>query len=234
MPSLRARVAAFKARSRFAGKKYAQRLRRAVTRRPKGRRAMSLQKYNVHMYRRYASPLSFVMSSSSTALNNVITFDLSQVRNPGELTNLYDQYMITGVKVIFQLCNNPDARNQLLTTSITNATNVYPRLFYSRDYDNSSVETTNDLRERNTTKSVILRPNSSHSVFLKPAIRNQVYLDGITTATSPVWKQWLDCSVNNVPHYGLKFSLELLGFTAPQDYHLRVETLYYLKFKNAR
>lgn len=203
-------------------------------RRPPGRRAMSLQKYNVHMYKRMSTPTQWYAQQPLTAYNNVMTFDLSQVRAASELTALYDQYMITGVKVLFKMMTNPDGNNSLFSTTTVNSANLYPTLLYSRDYDNNSVETSNELRERNTTKYAVLRPNSTISIFLKPAIRNQVYLDGVTTATSPIWKQWLDCSVNNVPHYGLKFSVDFNGLTTNQDYYFRTEVVYYLKFKNAR
>lgn len=202
-----------------------------------GRRAnrlKTLSRYNLHMYKRWATPLWQTATSPATAYNNVLTFDLSQVRNSSELTALYDQYMIVGVKVIFQLMTNPDATTWLNSSSNNNASNFYPKLFYCRDYDNATVETTNDLRERNNTKSRILRPNSAVSIYVRPAIRNQVYLDGVTTATSPIWKNWLDCSTTQVPHYGFKYSIDFLGLTTANDYNLRIEQVYYLKFKNSR
>lgn len=209
---------------------------KSSTKRP-GRRAYKLKtysRYNLHMYKRWATPLWQTATAPATAYNNVLTFDLSQVRSNGELTALYDQYMIVGVKVIFHLMTNPDMTTNLNSSSGTNASNYYPKLFYCRDYDNATVETTNDLRERNNTKCRVLRPNSTVSVYVRPAIRNQVYLDGVTTATSPIWKNWLDCSTTQVPHYGLKYSIDFLGLTTVTDYNLRIEQVYYLKFKNSR
>lgn len=202
-----------------------------------GRRAYKLKtysRYNLHMYKRWATSLLQTASAPATAYNNVLTFDLSQVRNSSELTALYDQYMIVGVKVIFHLVTNPDASFRTNQSANNNASNFYPKLFYCRDYDNSTVESTNDLRERNNTKCKVLRPNSMVSVYVRPAIRNQVYLDGVTTATSPVWKQWIDCSTTQVPHYGLKYSIDFLGLTTANDFNITVEQIYYLKFKNAR
>lgn len=222
----------FRSRSRSIKRK----LRRTFSRykRPKGRRAARLMKYNVHMYKRMATAVNFTMSSGATAYNNTIAFTLSDVRNAAELTALYDQYMIVGVKLTFQLIVNPDGNNALNSGTISNANNFYPKLFYVRDYDDLGVEATNDLRERNNVKTRILRPNQNVTIYVRPAVRNQLYLDGVTAANSPIWKQWLDCSTNNVPHYGLKFSVDFLGVTPIQDNFIRVEKTYYLKFKNSR
>lgn len=240
MPSLRARIAAFRARSRFAGKKYVQRYRGVgrINRstgpsRPRGFRAR-LAKYNVHMYKRMATPIWQTATTPATAYNNVLTFSLDQVRGASELTALYDQYMIVGVKTTFQLMTNPDATTWLNSGSNNNASNYYPKLFYCRDYDNNAVESTNDLRERNNTKVKVMQPNKVISVYTRPAVRNNIYLDGVTPATSPIWNQWIDCSTTTVPHYGLKYSMDFLGLTSANDFNLRIEQTYYLKFKNAR
>lgn len=191
-------------------------------------------KYNVHSYKRFATPLLFQALQPTSAYNNVITFDLSQVRNPTELTALYDQYMIERVKCVFKLVSNPDSNNALVSNVNPNSANFYPTLLYSRDYDNNTVETALELRERNTTKMAVLKPNEFISISVRPAVRSQIYLDGVTTASSCVWNQWLDCSVSNVPHYGLKFSVDMNGVTTAQDFFIRVEMIYFLKFKNAR
>jgi hypothetical protein len=207
-----------------------------LSRRPPGLRARALtasRLYNVHHYKRYGTQIHHSALGPITAYNGVNTFDLSKVRNPSELTALYDQYMITGVKLVFKLTTNPDAPFRL-NQSADNSTNWYPRMFYTRDYDNDTVETSNDLRERNTTKMCILRPNKDIKIFVKPAVRNQLYLDGVTAATSPVWNQWIDCSTTQVPHYGLKWSLDFENHTVSQGYQFTIETIYYLKFKNAR
>lgn len=205
----------------------------AMFRKP-GLRARALLKYNVHSYKRMATAVNYTMSSGATAFNNSFAMTLSDVRNSGELTALYDQYMITGVKITFQLIVNPDASQSLNSGTINNSNNFYPKLFFVRDYDDIGVEATNDIRERNNVQTRILRPNQNATFFIRPAVRNQLYLDGVTAANSPVWRQWLDCSSSNVPHYGCKFSVDFLGVTPVQDSFIRVEKTYYLKFKNAR
>lgn len=240
MPSLRSKVAAYKARSRFAARSalYVRRALGRITRasapsRPRGFRAR-LKKYNVHAYKRYATPTTIDTSVAATSYDQTVTFDLSQVRGSSELTALYDQYMITGVKVMFQLVTNPDSGTITNNSVTANATNFYPKLMYVRDYDNNTIETPNELRERNSTTMRVLRPNQIVSVFLRPAVRNNIYLDGVTPASSPIWNQWIDCSTTQVPHYGLKYCVDNLGHNAGQSYRLRVEYQYFIKFKNVR
>lgn len=237
MVSLRARVAAFRARSRYAGKKavsYARFAMRRPTRRRIGLRASRLLKYNVHVYKRYATPATIDTSASSSSYDQSIIFTLDQVRGVSELTALYDQYMITGVKVMFQLVTNPDSDTTTNTTTVANATNFYPKLMYVRDYDNNTVETPNELRERNNMTMRVLRPNQIVSVFVRPALRNLLYLDGASVANAPIWNQWIDCSTTQTPHYGLKYCIDNLGNTALQGYRMRIEYQYFVRFKNVR
>lgn len=236
MPTYNLSKTSFGARfKRTKYNRYKRRMPLMLTRRPRGLRAGRLLKYNVHSYRRMATPTLFDGSNPLTAYNNSFSFTLSEVRGAGELTALYDQYMITGVKVTFQLVNNPDANWSVNNAGTSNnGMNYYPKLFFVRDYDDTGVEATNDLRERNNVQVRVLRPNQQISFFIRPAVRNQLYLDGITAANSPIWKQWLDCSTSTVPHYGVKFSVDFLGFTTVTPMYIRVEKTYYLKFKNAR
>lgn len=207
---------------------------RIISRRPRGRRAGALLKYNVHMYKRMCTPTTIDTSATASSYDQTIVFSLDQVRGSSELTALYDQYMITGVKVMFQLVTNPDSGTITNNSATANAINFYPKLLYVRDYDNNTIETPNELRERNNTKMRVLEPNKIVSVYLRPAVRNNIYLDGVTPASSPLWSQWIDCSTTQVPHYGLKYCVDNLGHNAAQSYRLRVEYVYYMKFKNVR
>jgi len=237
MVSLRAKIAGYVARSRFAGKlarsRSRQRIERVRVLSKRGRRGR-LMKYNVHAYRRMCTPTTIDTSATGSSYDQSLVFSLDQVRGNSELTALYDQYMITGVKVMFQLVTNPDSGTITNSSSSANATNFYPKLMYCRDYDNTTVETPNELRERNSTRIRVLQPNKVVSVFIRPAVRNNIHLDGITPASSPIWGQWLDCSSTQVPHYGLKYCVENLGHNATQSYRFRIEYQYYIRFKDVR
>lgn len=202
-------------------------------------KSIGLAKYNLHSYIRWATPDTLSINVGASQGNYSKAFALSETINASELTALYDQYQVVGVKLMFKLMNNPDGASTVPNTGASSsgqqANNMYPKLWFSRDYDNISTETVDELRQRNTTKCKVMRPNSMISFYIRPALRNQVYLDGVTTATSPIWKQWLDCSNSTVPYYGCKFAFDCEGINVTnQSYQFRVEYKYYLKFKNAR
>lgn len=225
-----ARNKAYLARSKTARKTRFSKTRSVSSRRPPGRRGI-LQKYNVHSYKRYAPTQTLSVSSGVYADTKVFT--LSDVSGSSELTALYDSYKITGVKLMFRLNTNPDSNTLPGSGTQANTTNTYPSMWYSRDYDNSDAEGITVLQQRNTAKSFVLKPDKVYSIFLRPALRNQLYLDGTSSAHSSVWNQWLDCSTTTTPHYGLKYAFDPNGANS-NAWVIRIECIYYLKFKNTR
>ena len=193
---------------------------------------------NVHMYRRWAQPSTVLLTGPATELSVADKFTLNEVVNSSELVNLYDQYKIVCVVVKFQLLTNPDIHVPPGGNASTANNNpmFYPRLWYYRDYDDENTLTLAQMREVGKAKFKVLRPNTTISVKLKPAVAMQVYRTVATTGYAPVWPKRLDCSANDIPHYGLKYVLET-GGVAPWNsgqFQLRVERLYYLKMFNSR
>lgn len=242
--TLRSRLAGYLARRRFAPSVYRGtipiRSGRSM-RRKKGLRAMKLsmrriglRKYNLHSYIRWATPDSSVINVGNQSGSSAKAFALSDTINSAELTALYDQYRIKGVQVCFQLISNPDASTSTNSGASSNHNNFFPKLWFVRDYDNVALESVDELRQRNNATCIVMNPNKMYKFYIRPAVRNQVYLDGITTATSPSWGNWLDCSNSTVPHYGCKWVLAVEGFAATQTWNMRIEYKYYLEFKNAR
>lgn len=237
MPLVPARkIAGYLARARFAGKaaRTKSRGRSRTYKRSRGLRASTLLKYNVHMYRRFGTPDVLSLPSNTVSSITSYQFTLGAVTGASELTALYDQYQIVGVKMMFQLINNPDANRQMASDANNNTANIFPKIWLCRDYDDSGTETINALQQRNGTKCFILRPNQMIKYYVRPAVRSQLYLDGVTSASSPEWKKWLDCSTSSVPHYGVKVALDTNTVLVPQQYFIRIEYIYYLKFKNSR
>lgn len=194
----------------------------------------SLIKYNVHNYRRWGTASTITLTQNTTSAITSYVFTLGSVSGNSELTVLYDQYQIVGVKLVFQLINNPDGSRQLASDAANNLANSYPKLWLCRDYDDSGTESISALQQRNGTKCFILRPNEQISYFVRPAVRAQLYLDGVTPASSPQWDTWLDCSSSAVPHYGVKVAVDSNNVLYPQPFFVNVEFVYYLKFKNTR
>lgn len=156
-------------------------------------------------------------------------FALNAIPNHTELTQLFDQYMITGIKVSWRLIYDPQA------APFINAT--YPNLYVRKDYDNTQTESAVEIMQDNKSKRFILHPNRVYSVFLRPStlyyhqsVDNQ---GNEIKRNEPMWKHWLDCADANVPHYGIKCALDTMGAAIPSQ-AIQTEFTYYVACKNTR
>lgn len=151
-----------------------------------------------------------------------LKFNLSQLPNHHEFTNLFDSYKINMVKV--ELIPQFDNANAGSSTS----TNVISQNYSVLDYDDIAVPTSMDtlmqyqnLKRCPSTK-VMKR-------LIKPRIASEIFNTGIATAYGPR-RGWVDCNYDTVEMYGIKF-----GFTSnPQSQKYGLKATYYLAFKNVR
>jgi hypothetical protein len=163
-----------------------------------------------------------------------MNFQLADIINVAEFTTLFDRYRITGVQLTFMLVTNPDAGNPLNVNVGGNNSNFYPKLWWVRDYDDGNAITLSQMRERETCKHKILRPNSEIKIFLKPAALLQTYRTALTTGYAPKWKQWIDLGQTDVPHYGFKFVVDMDGNVPNGTFYIRMEKKYYFQCKDVR
>lgn len=151
-------------------------------------------------------------------------FTLGSLPQVSDFGTLYDQYKVTHLQYRFHLRIDPGAQPA--------ATAFYPRLFYCPDYDDTTAPASLDeLRERGQVKQRVLLPNKDIIVNIKPAVLNLVYRTAIASSYSPKWKQWIDMNNTDVPHYGLKWAIDLFNNT---DYRLDVEVKAWFQCKNTR
>lgn len=156
----------------------------------------------VHFFKRSCGLLS---QAQSIAIGGVYTtafsFKLADLPGVGDFENLFDFYRISFVKLHFQLSTTPDAGAA--------ATASYPVMYYTRDYDDAAVPLSiNDIYQRGNMKRVVLHPNKLVTVTLKPAVNDLVYKTALASSYTPKWREWIDMSNTDVPHFGLKIGLE--------------------------
>lgn len=157
-----------------------------------------------------------------------LQFQLNDIPNSSEIQVMYDQYMITGVKIGFRLIYNPDVTGNV-------ATSIYPNLYFRKDYDDNNLESATAIIQSNKSKRVLLQPNRTYNVFVRPSILTTARTSGGADVLRPVWKQWLDCSQSDVLHLGLKWAIDTMGQALPANTrHLQIEYTYYLAAKNTR
>lgn len=186
-------------------------MKRVKRRRTRGRRSFGrrrkLNNSTVYSFKRrwIGNPILPIAGGSSA--NGATTFSLSNVRNASEFGNLFDQYMITHATITFTLIVDTGAQ------IAANAT--IPTLYWCNDFDDSTPPPdANELRERQGCKIRYLRPGVPVTCRVKPACLDQVYRSTVATAYSPQWRQWVDCSTMDVPHYGIKWFIDNMFTTA--------------------
>jgi len=190
----------------------------------------------VHSYKRWANKQAYNFSNPNTELNVAHNFQLALLPNNTEFSNLYDRYMITMVVVKIRLINNMDSQTMPNLATGGNPDNIYPRVWYCPDFDDNNTETVLELKERSGVKMRVLKPDRDLTIKIKPAVNIQTYRTAVSTGYAPAWKQWIDIAQPDVPHYGVKWAMEIGGFVpiASYPYSVVVETLYYFKCKDVR
>lgn len=188
---------------------------------------------NVHRFMRWGPPnISNIMNTNEPG---AISFQFDQIINNAEFDALYDRYKITKVVVEFQMINIPEALYDP-NTAVVSTSNYYPRMWYVKDYDDSTIETLAQIKERAKTKSFVLRPNKIYKIAVKPAVLGQTYRTAVSTGYAPMWNQWIDMAQKDVPHYGLKWVFDTHNYnpsdTTPFRYNYTVK--YYFTCKDVR
>lgn len=94
----------------------------------------------------------------------------------------------------------------------------------------------NEMRERhNYKRKMLYRPLT---IVIKPRAIGVVknYIDSSsTTASAGMFRpKRLDCSADNIPHYGLKLLWTGISTGLAATYSYKMETTYYLKFSGVR
>lgn len=191
---------------------------------------------NMHNFQRWTAAYTYQIANPLTQLPFVNIFRFQDLINYSEFSNLYDRYRIMGVTLRFQLINNPDANTEIGTTSIGNAANFFPKMWYIRDYDDGNTENLDAFRQRAGVRYKILKPNSELRISVRPAVLTQQYASAISTGYTPKWKQWIDMDNPSIPHYGVKCVIDTNGVVPTSDhpFYVRAEARFTFQCKDVR
>lgn len=160
-------------------------------------------------------------------------FTLQQLPNYTEFTNLFDNYRIHAIKMTFfrpSVANSASEMDQLV------------RLHTAIDYDDAATPASiNELMNYDNYQVIALRDqfmrNGKFSRFWRPRIVREVYRTAVSTAYEPARPKMLDCAYPDIPHYGIKWALEMqdaqpAAVTMPADMTLQYTITYYMSFGN--
>ena len=193
------------------------------------RRRRNSYKYNTHSFKRmdeiYTTGTKTISCNfgASGYTTDSRSFTLSDVTDYSEFTNLYDKYMITGVKVYFDYSMSATPGGN--TTSL-----YYPKLFVKIDKDDSAVPTLNEMTSSTQVK--VLRfnaTNNTRSIYLRPSCLTNIYNGMLFDAHGSNGKRWLDCNNASVPHYGMKLLAQ--GVPDANLGSIGMRFVYYLRFR---
>lgn len=174
-------------------------------------RLRRIGQFKTHSFTRCTRPITY--SLNNELLNwvpNSLTFQLSDVINVTDFTNLFDQFKITKVKLTLRW--SPRAATYTSANTVA-GTGVYnPVLYYYTDHDDDDpVASQEDMLEVQRHKSVRIQPQRPIYITVKPAVQAMAYQTALTTAYGPKWNMKLNMDDNTAPHYGLKMGVNKLG-----------------------
>ena len=167
-----------------------------------------------------------------------LAFQLIDIPNYTEFSNLFDSYMITGVMLQFKLMDNPDAAyptNTSASSATANNLNWFPTIWYTPDHDDNNAPTLAQIKEYERVRHKVLRPNMETNIMLRPTTLTQLYRSSTSTGYAENNKRlWLDMANANIPHYGVKCVFDMEGLPPIGTFRIKVNAKYYFKCKTTR
>lgn len=169
--------------------------------------------------------LSDFNASNVAPVSGAITFQLSDVPDATDFTNLFDCFCIA--KVVINFC----VRNITMVTSPYALLTPYLHTIIDKD-DSSAPGSLTDMeqfqsyRKRPATKPV--------KRVLVPRLQVALYKTALTTAYGTTNRRiWVDCGDSATPHYGVKYWLDQTT-NANAAFTYTPTVTYYLVFKDVR
>lgn len=223
--------------------------RRRVSRRRKrsyGRKRYSRKRFGGSRYNNNSSIVRIRRSTTTTIAGNdayapyipssltpgIVSYQLDDLVNYQEFTNLFEEYRIVGVKHRFHLRRQPDT-----TTTTTSTTNTYPTLYYSTIRSGYTSDLLpaglTDMLEDASTQMRVLTPDKPvtiyHRVYGSNPTQGSTLTDAFTVEKGAPWQPCRDGGIK--AYYGMKFAID--EHRNPNNF-VDVVNTYYLQFRGAR
>lgn len=191
----------------------------------------------VHKFKRQAFLGTYTASNTSSGLSVVpiqkaFSFQLTDLPNYTEFTNLFDQYKINGVALRII----PKTSVQIQGgTSGTTAALGYGEVVTVIDYDTASAPgSKNELLEYGSVK--VTKSNRVHTRFLRPKLLNTIWRNSLSSGYAAVPSQFIDEAYTDIPHYGIRWWADAPASTGVADSSMSydVYATYYITCKNVK
>jgi len=179
----------------------------------------------VHTFKRNFPSFTVVGNVAYAPYQSYTNVTLNQCVNASEFSALFDQYRITYCVTKFWLRIDPSAQ--------TASSASYPKLYWTRDYNDQTLLSMQEMRERGDMKIAVLKPDRPVVMKFKPnLLTQQTYVGVGTSSYTPVFGKWIDCGGSmSAVHYGCKWNIDDLTNT---NYKVDIETTLYFQCKNVK
>lgn len=147
-------------------------------------------------YSRSYAPATVITTSTTAEAAGVYTFQLSDLPNSADFTNLYDQYRILSVKVTLM--------PTYTEAEVSSVADFQGWIVLANDYDDSTANLTSQLLQYQQSKVYPL--NRPIEWRVRPKAAAVVYQGGVTSAYAAHASGWIDCAYPGVIHYGVKWA----------------------------
>lgn len=173
----------------------------------------------IHVIKRSADGGTFTVSNLAfTGVGQ--QFRLDNVPAYNELTALYDQYRICGVKVIFL---PPFTGRETISTIDQPRTSA--RFMSVIDYnDNTGPSNMDELRQYENCK--MTQVHERHERYIP--------YPKFTNNSGQNVNDWISTATATTPHFGIKFGADPTGQTSTLSWQYTIELVFYLCFKNIK
>lgn len=237
-------------RKRTSSRKFTRRTRRRYmkVRRP-------LRSNNRHMFKRCVELTPQMGAGIGTNKTWSYAAKLNDLPSVTEFSTLYDQYRINGIKysivpnwtaldlsqIPIGAGGEPPSSGWKNTYADTGLPNIHSVI----DYDNTDMPgyTTASMMQYATYKRT--RGHREHHRYWKPAITSGEYASdtvGGTAFAGVKWKQWLDITHRDIPHYGIKVLMDpfpigldtFYDFSARPEIFVRIYVTFYFECRGVR
>lgn len=211
-------------RRRFNRRRRPMNKRRFIRRRRRISIASRLGLKVTSLTRQYKAAEINVVSTGDT--KGALKFTLAACPDSSDFTNLFDQYRICGVSVLFMPTFTGSDMNP------SSSTPILQPLYTCIDYDDDTSATNEDyMLAKDTMKRT--RGHLSHKRYFTPMVATEIYKSLTTTGYGTKAKQWLDCANVDIPHFGLKYFIEGNNITAT-TLKYKVYVKLYLQFRGVQ
>lgn len=168
-------------------------------------------------------------------------FTLGDIINSGDFTQLFDQYRIRKVQLIFRISSGASTGAPgvgAASTAISPITN--PTLYWHIDHDDANPVAPVDIRERMGVRSRQLIPGRAITITLnRPRVDVATFNSAGTVVSNGVGSGygWFDTATTNVPNFGIKFMIQNMDLRPSASvplWQITVERKYTVELKQVR